>query len=399
MGASPTMNNLEDNIEAIRNEFPVLKYLTYLNCAAHGPGLERCWKAVTDWWRFTLYEHPNVKAPNIKGELSRMIGCKLDEVTPFNRVSHAINAVSDMMQLNKGENIVTTDLAYPSNIYPWIPQYRRGVEIKRVKSRGGLIDTADFEKNIDDNTKVVSISRVEWTSGLLHDVKAIAEIAHDHGALVLDDGYQAQGNVVVDVSRDKVDFYTFGSQKWLCCPSMAGALYVKRDHWADYEPHYRCYNRVEEAFRSGAPWERPEHDNIKDYDKPLVGDAEKYNQGLLGEDALWGFHASLEYFNKLGTINIQDRNRKLSGYLIGKLKDLGVKVNTPDDPKRRGGLVTFTTNSHQTNQKLFKALKDEGIIVALRYAGGVGGIRVSTQFYNTEDDIDKLCNKIKEILK
>ena len=119
-------------------------------------------------------------------------------------------------------------------------------------------------------------------------------------------------------------------------------------------------------------------------------DVEKYNQGLLGEDALWGFHASVEYFNRIGLENIQNRNRKLSGYLMEKLNNLEIKVNTPSDPERRGGLVTFNMGSHQMNQKLFKSLKDEGVIVALRYAGGVGGIRVSTQFYNTEEDIDKL---------
>ena len=117
-----------------------------------------------------------------------------------------------MAGLGRGDNVVITDLGYPTGSYPFLPWRGKGVEIRSVRHRNGDITTGDFEDAVDDHTKIVSLSHVEWTSGLLHDVKAVTGIAHEHGAVVFDDGYQSQGNVDVRPRDDSVDFYTFGSQ-------------------------------------------------------------------------------------------------------------------------------------------------------------------------------------------
>ncbi len=273
--------NIAKHVEEIRAEFPVLAYLRYMNSAAHGPALARVQERAMDWWDFYTYENNTVKAPDAKGEAAKALGVDKGDITWVNRVSQAVNTISGMLSLKRGENIVITDLGYPTGSYPFLPWRERGVEIRSVRHKEGIITTEDFEAVIDDKTRVLSLSHVEWTSGLLHNVKAVTQIAHDHGALVVDDGYQSQGNVLAEPVRDDVDFYTFGSQKWMCCPAMAGVLYVKREIADRYEPTYRCYNQVEEAFRDGQPWEKPGHDNVSSWDHPLYPGAEKFNQGLL----------------------------------------------------------------------------------------------------------------------
>ena len=155
-----------------------------------------------------------------------------------------MNIVSGLVQPGKGENIVLTDLSYPSSVYPWIGYEKDGAEIRRISNHDGVIDVSDFEAAIDDRTKIVCLNRVEWTSGLRHDVKAICEIAHEHGALVLDDAFQAVGAVNVDVVRDGVDFLVFGGEKWLCSSGRAATLYVKPELVERYEPIYRFYWRA-----------------------------------------------------------------------------------------------------------------------------------------------------------
>jgi cysteine desulfurase/selenocysteine lyase len=392
--------DISKHIDDIREEFPLLKYVTYFNCGGQGPALARVKTKVMDWWEFYTYQiQGSIKAPDSKGEAAKMMGVKKDDITWVNRVSQACNIVSSMMKLERGDNIVITDLGYPTGSYPFLPWREKGVEIRSVKNREGIITTKDFEEAIDDNTKVVSLSHIEWTSGILHDVKAVSEIAHNHGALVLDDGYQAQGNIEVNPEKDGVDFYTFGSQKWMCCPLQTGVLYVKNGVADQFEPVYRNYNKVEEAFRGGAPWVKPDHDNITSWDYPLAKGAEKFNMGCVHDEILWGFYACLNYFNSLGTKEIEKRNRDLSTHLIESLKESNVKINTPEDPRKRGGLVTYTTGKHELNQKVFNELNKEGIKVALRYAAGIGGIRVSTHFYNTEEEIDKLLKVQEKALK
>ncbi|RLI08803.1 hypothetical protein DRO42_05665 [Candidatus Bathyarchaeota archaeon] len=390
--------DIDRNIQRVREEFPILRYKTYLNSAAHGPALRRVWDAVQDWWRFRMDEDRGAQTPDAKREAAKLLHADPEEICWVTRVSQGLNTVASMLDLGKGENIVVTDLAYPSNVYVWLPFRRQGVEIRRVRHREGRIETADFERAIDDGTRVVCISHVEWTCGLKYDVKALAEVAHDHGALLVDDAYQAVGAVDVDVHGEGIDFVVFGSEKWLCCPSFAGVLYVRKNLIDEFEPTYRLYSKVEEAFREGAPWERPEHDNIADYDKPLVRGAEKFYRGCVSGDAVWGFHAALTYFNELGPESIGKRVRRLSGHLIDGLRELGVRVNTPLEPEERAGLVTYNTGRHELSLRSYRALLGSGIVVALRYQQGVGGIRVSTHLFNTEEEIDRLLKVQKRLL-
>jgi selenocysteine lyase/cysteine desulfurase len=119
---------------------------------------------------------------------------------------------------------------------------------------------------------------------------------------------------------------------------------------------------------------------------------------LVSSEAIWGFGVALGFFNEVGLGNIEERNRGLADNLMEELSGLKVKINTPQDTGKHTGLVTFTTGRHEDNQRLFAAFAKEGIVVALRYAAGVGGIRVSCHFFNTEDEIDLLLSVVKKTL-
>jgi cysteine desulfurase/selenocysteine lyase len=389
--------DIANNIEKIREEFPILSRLAYMNSAAHGPTLRRVHDATEQWWAHRMNEE-QVENPDALGEAAKMLSCRREELCYVNRVTQGLNMVADMMPLERGDNIVVTDLGYPSNVFVWFPYREKGVEIRRIRHEDGLISTEDFEKTVDDRTKVVSISRVEWTSGLRYDMKALSGVAHEHGAYLVDDSYQAMGPVEIDLHDSGVDFFTAGSEKWMCCPAMTGVFYIREGIWADFEPSYRYYGNVEEAFASGAPWEKPDHDNHASYLKPLYRDARKHYRGCVSEEFHWGYHAALEYFNEIGSASIEKRTADLSQYLIEGLKEQPVKVNTPEEPCERGALVTYNTGSFAKNQQIYDTLKKEGIVVAHRYAAGVGGLRVSCHFFNTYEEIDRLLALQKKLL-
>lgn len=383
------------NVAKVRKDFPVLESQAYLNSAATGPLLNKVKEAVIKWWdeREALQY---VDLPDAKNEVAKLIHCNPKDIALVHRASQGVNIVSGLVQPGKGENIVLTDLSYPSSVFPWAGYQDIGAEIRRISNKDGVIEVSDFEKAIDDMTKIVCLNRVEWTSGLRHDVKAITEIAHEHGALVLDDAFQAVGAVDVDVSKEDVDFLVFGGEKWMCSAGRAAALYVNPRHVEAYEPSYRFYWRVYEDFQwSYAPWDKPIHDNVESWNGPLVKTAERFDPGCVGEDALCGFHASLSYFNDLGIDEIEKRVLKLGKYLIEGLNDLGLKVNTPLAAEKRAGIVTYMTDSYEKNKESYKALNDSGLVVAHRYTGGVGGIRVSPHFFNTKEEI----NRVLEVQK
>lgn len=373
-----------------RKDFPILEKQIYLNSAATGPLLTPVKEAVVGWWN-GREENQYLNLPDPRIPAAELIHCSMDDIALVHRASQGVNIVSGLVRPEKGENIVLTDLSYPSSVYPWAGYEEKGAEIRRIPNKNGTIYLEDFEKAIDDKTKIVCLNRVEWTSGQRYDVKAITDIAHEHGALVLDDAFQAVGAVDVNVKKEDVDFLVFGGEKWLCSAGRAAVLYVKPELVEQYEPDYRFYWRVYKNFQwNYAPWDKPVHDNIESWKGETVKTAERFDPGCVGEDAQCGFHASLMYFNKLGIENIEKRVLHLSKYLIDGLKDLGLKVNTPESPDERAGIVTYSNETYEQNQRAYDEFKKKGINTAHRYTGGVGGIRVSPHFFNTEEEIDKL---------
>jgi cysteine desulfurase / selenocysteine lyase len=378
------------NVATVRKDFPLLSKVNYLNSGASGPLLTPVWDAVDGCWtHWKNGEH--FELPDTRSEVGKLIHCDRKNVALVHRASQGINIVSDLVKPKREQNVVLTDLGYPSSVYPWLKYREDGVEIRQIHNKGGKITLRDYEKNIDDNTSIVCLNRVEWSSGLRNDVKAITKVAHDHGALVLDDAFQAVGAVDVDAAGDDVDFLVFGAEKWMCCLARAAALYAADNIIEGYEPSYRFYWRTYEDFTwDRAPWDKPKHDNIASWDRPTVATAEKYDPGCVGEDAQVGFHASLNYFNKLGINEIEKRVLSLSGYLMDELKAIGATIFTPTEASSRAGIVTYSLGDYRLNQRSYDTLQKAGIVISHRYIGGIGGIRVSPHFFNTEEDIDKL---------
>ena len=248
--------------------------------------------------------------------------------------------------------------------------------------------------------------------GFTYDVEAVCKLAHDKGALVVDDAYQALGARVIDVHKDNVDFMVSGSHKWQCGPPLAGMLYVRKGLCEKLEPLYWSYLNTDRGPWTleqkkypdifGFPFGKQDHDNIKGYDVPFYKTAERFNQGIGTTDALWGWLATLKWLNELGKDDIQKRVLRLGGYLIDGLLNIGCRVNTPIDPKQRHGLINYTTGSYGNDLKCYQAMETRVpkpiTGPAIRYQGGVGGIRVCTHFYNTEEDVDEFIDFQKDLM-
>ena len=122
------------NIEKIRKDFPILEKQTYLNTAATGPLLTKVKDAVVNWWD-SRENQQYVDLPNTRAEVAKLINCDTNSVALVHRASQGINIVSSLVNPGKGENIILTDLSYPSSVYPWIGNQESGVEIKRINNK------------------------------------------------------------------------------------------------------------------------------------------------------------------------------------------------------------------------------------------------------------------------
>ena len=162
-----------------------------------------------------------------------MPGCSgpvSDEIAFLSSTTEGENIVVNSLDFKAGDNVVYDDLVYPSTpmIYQRLAE-TKGVDIRVVKSRNGAAPVEDFKKLVDGRTRLISVAWVNNNSGYRHDMKALAALAHSHGAYLYSDAVQFMGTGPVDLRAEGVDFCTSGTYKWLMAGFGVAAFYVRRE--------------------------------------------------------------------------------------------------------------------------------------------------------------------------
>ncbi|MEW6723317.1 MAG: aminotransferase class V-fold PLP-dependent enzyme [Bacillota bacterium] len=369
--------------QSFRPEFPVTRHYCYLNHAANAPEPLRVVRAVEEYLRDAseagtlLEDRWWLKVETARSTLASFIGASPDELAWVDNVSHAAMIVANGLDWRPGDKIVGTAGQFPANIYPWLNLRRHGIEYHMVPARDGLLRTEDILGAIDDRTRVVAISLVEFFTGQRHEVARIGARCREKGVLFFVDGIQGVGAIPVDVRAMNIDFLAFGAQKWMLGPNGVGALYVRRE-------------LVERLHPVTASWlSVPERFDFANLEQGYIPEAGRFEGGTGNLMGLVGFAAALEYFALLGAEPIWETIRGLTDHLIEGLQSRGYQILSPLAPEARSGIVGFY-HPREAADRLVDRLRDEGIIVAVRQ----GAVRVSPHFYNTVAEIDWLLEEL-----
>ena len=370
------------DMESVREQFPVTKNKVFLNHAAESP----LPKPVADALHKYVEEFSNFGESSIELEdrgkslFAKLINAKPEELAIVENTSMGLNIAANLLRYPPGSKIVTTDMEYPSVVYPWLRK-SLPVKVHYVKNVNGKILLEDMEKAVDDNTVAVVVSHVEYFNGFRNDLGAISEIAHEHGAYVIVDAIQSAGAVKIDVKKDDVDFLTCACYKWLLGPPGAGYLYVKRELVEKFEPPLVGWLSVKpEVFETIDFWDI--------WSLKLSETASRFEVGTPSFISIAGIIQALKMFLDFGMENIERRILKLTDYLIETVKDLGLKLQTPEEKQYRSGIVNFKISNPK---ELAEKLNGKNIVVSARSHG----IRVSPHFYNVEEEVDTLMEEVK----
>ncbi|MCS7124468.1 MAG: aminotransferase class V-fold PLP-dependent enzyme [Candidatus Bathyarchaeota archaeon] len=373
-------------LENIRKLFPVVKNKVFLNHAAQSP----LPKPVADAMRQYVEDYSNFGASPLeasdlgKSMFARLVGAKPEEIALVENTSVGLNIAANVLRYPPGSKVVTTDLEYPSVVYPWLKS-SLGVKVHYVRSVNGKVSLEDIEKAVDDATVAVAVSHVEYVNGFRNDLRAISEIAHRHGAVFIVDAIQSAGVIPIDVKRDNVDFLTSACYKWLLGPAGAAYLYVREDLIEKLEPPYVGWASVkQETFETVAFWDI--------WSLKLSETASRFEVGTPSTVSFVGAAEAIKLLLNFGIENIEKRVLELTGYLIEKVKALGLQLQTPEEPQHRSGIVNFKIDKPK---EAVEHLRRNNIVVSAR----AHGIRVSPHFYNTEAEIDKLIEETKNWTK
>jgi cysteine desulfurase/selenocysteine lyase len=371
-----------ENIHMIREQFPITKNKVFLNHAAQSP----LPKPVADAVRRFADDFSNFGTTSIewndggKPFFAKLIQAKPEEIAFVENTSVGLNIAANVLQYPRSSKVVTTDLEYPSVVYPWLRK-SLGVKVHYVKSVDGKILLEDVERAVDDKTVAVAVSHVEYVNGFRHDLRALSEIAHEHGAYLIVDAIQSAGAMQIDVKKDDVDFLTTACYKWLLSPPGAGYLYVKGELIENFEPPFIGWASVkQEVFDTVDFWDI--------WNLRLSETASRFEVGSPSFISLTGAAEALKILLNVGIESIEKRILQLTDHLIESVKSLGLKLQTPEEPQHRSGIVNFKIDKLK---EVAESLNHRGIIVSAR----AHGLRVSPHFYNTQEEIDKFTEEIK----
>jgi len=370
------------SLEKIRENFPIVRNKIFLNHAAHSPLPKPVADAIIGYVKEASEQWVSeINFEEAKGLFAKLINAKRKEEVAFiPNTSTGLNIVANMLEYNENSNIVTTDLEFPSVVYPWLKR-KLNVKVRYVKNSSGKILPEAVEAAVDENTVAIVVSHVEYANGFRNDLKALAEIAHKNGAYLVVDAIQSAGALTIDVVKDDVDFLCTACYKWMLGPSGIGFLYVREELIENFEPPFVGWASVKpEVFETVDLW------NI--WSLEFSETASRFEVGGPSVIGIVGAIEALKLLLNFGIENIERRIFELTDYLIERIKEQGWQLQTPEEKRWRSGIVNFLIDKPQ---EMVTRLAEKGIIVSAR----TNGIRVSPHFYNTKEEIDKLVEECK----
>ena len=375
------------NIKEIRKQFPYLNSKKiYFNHAAISPlsnfvkvELEQFLheRSTTD---IDNYEKMVNTVGSLTDRISVMLNAKPDRIALTKSVTESLNILAQGIKWEKGDRIILNDIEFPANVYPFLNLKNYGVEVDFVKSKNGEIKIEDIEKLITPKTKLLSISFVQFLSGFRADLETIGELCSKHNIIFSVDAIQGAGVIQLDVEKYKIDFLAGGSHKWLMGLTGLGYLFITEKLQSKLEQKNVGWLSVENEW------------DLLNYSLELKQTALRFQLGTFSFSGVVALNASLEFFESLGYVNIEDYILQNSKYFLAKLVDEGFKPilhNLPE--KNLAGIVTFPV---ENAEEVFKQLLEKNIVGSLRE----GMIRFSPHFYNTKEEIDNVINELKRLI-
>ena len=362
------------NTTQIRSLFPVTQKSVYLNNAAESPvniEVRQRLEAYVSLASETPHKKPAVRQP-VREALSELLGGASEDYALVTSTGVGIGIVAAGYDWKKGDNVVVPADEHWNNTFPWFALRRRGVDVRLVPvDEDQRIDPDKVASLVDGNTRILATTAVRFNTGFRADLRLLSEIAHAKGALFVVDGIQGAGVFPIDVDELGIDIHSCAGFKWLLGMPGTGFLYVNKTAQEQINPVLPGMSAAEKNFR----------------ELNFFPDARRYETGTMAYSLFHAWIAGLELLKEVGVANIHARVLELTDRIIAGLRDSNIEIVSPvDNASERSAIIAFTMGSETANNALQEKLEANKVFTALRD----GRIRVSPNFFNTADEIDRL---------
>ena len=311
--------------------------------------------------------------------VAAMLGAQPEQVAFVRNTSDGLSTVANGLDWRPGDNLVTFRHEFPSNLYPWLRvRDALGVEVRVCEERDGCVDTDELITLIDDKTRIVALSQVQYASGFRADLERIGRVARAHDALLVVDVIQALGVIPLDVQAELVDVAAAACHKWLLTPEGVGLLYLSARARERIQPTLVGWTSV------------PNPDDYGNYEQGWNQGTLAWETGTAPVALIHGLEASLKLLNEVGIPRIQAYLEALTDHLCEQLRDTDYQVVSSRRAGEKSQIVCIQHRAGLSSMDLYAHLKRRNIVTAPRG----NRLRISPHLYNTLAEIDELVRAL-----
>lgn len=372
----------------VQRQFPLEEKMIYLNaanvCPASRPVMDRHIEYLRDFQANPSFQNRDKYVEmreRLRGKAAAMLRVNADEIAVTRNTSEGSNLVVKGIDLKAGDEVIITEHNHPSNNDAWKVRAKRdGLVVKSVptpiavKSAEELI--GGIERAITARTRVIAITQLTSTTGVLYPAKEIAALARRKGVWMHLDGAQTFGALDVDLGSIGCDSYSTSAHKWLMGPLEAGLLYVRAGRIAELWPAIVT-----------AGWA----ENLKGARKLEV-------LGQRDDPRVVALEAALDFVNLIGMGNVEARMRALASRAKAGLAGIaGVELKTSLQAGLSGGVVKFKPRKMGTKQAYDLLWERHRVAAASTLTGESEGIRFSPHIYNSMEQVDRAVEAVREL--
>lgn len=369
-------------------EFPHPDSITYLNHAAVAPLPLRTGNAIISFANENVergsqrYLNWLQTEKKLHQQLQQLINApSVDDIALVKNTSEALSIVAYGIEWWDGDNIVSSNQEFPSNRIVWQSLSRFGVDFREAE----LSDTTDPEQAlfdcVDQRTKLLTISSVQFSSGMRLDINRIGEFCKQRGILFCVDAIQSLGALEFDVQACQADFVMADGHKWMLGPEGLGVFYTTPEARDQLKLTQYGWHMIEQCGNyENQPW-------------TIAKSARRFECGSSNMLGIHALSASLSLLLETGIEEVEKVALECAEYLRDKIRSHQDLQLIPTTETILQSPILVFKHKKIDNQRLYKHLQDNDVICALRG----GGIRFSPHFYHTQKQLDRAITVAMEI--
>ncbi len=372
--------------QATRELFPVTRSLIYMNHAGVAPISTRVSEALAHYsqlsseegaYRYNRSFLPEIRRTRVAA--SRLVGATPEEIAFIKNTTEGLGIVANGLDWQEGDKVITGDLEYPSNVYPWWHLKSKGVETLMLQGAEGRYSLDEIKRSLSDpRVRLLSLSSVEFGSGARNDLDVIGKLCREHDVLFCVDAIQSLGCLSLDVSQTPIDFLAADGHKWMLGCEGCGIFYCRRERIPLLRPTTVGWGNVVNSS------------DFDNYKLELPDDANRFEEGTLNLPGIFALGAALELLLELEIDAIEKRVLSLTDQLEQGVCALGAEVLSPRSEGEKSGILSFQLPGEDPETTVDR-LRAKNVFSIVRR----GGVRLSPHFYNNESEIDLLLDALK----